>query len=376
MNKKLHILFLCGWYPSRILPTNGDFIQRHAEAVFLKHSVTVIHIITDPFLKNKIEITEEKINGIPTHIAYVKATKNPISKIFLFIRAFTIVLKKTKNIDVVHLNEIFPFGILSLYLKWFKKIPFIISEHWTDYAYPFSKNIGFFHKTASKIIAKNASFVCPVSIDLQNSLLQFGLNANYTIVENVVNTAVFFPIENKNSIFTIVHISNMNDDQKNISGILNVVAKLHDQKIPIRVQMIGENASKYNSIKEIIGLESIEFIDHLPHHLLVKHLQKSNILVLFSNYENLPCVILESFACGIPVISTNVGGIKEYFPSNFGVLIDAKNEEKLLEEIKLFHQNKKEIASKKEMYSFINTNFSNPIICKKFSSLYYKSLKF
>ena len=167
----------------------------------------------------------------------------------------------------------------------------------------------------------------------------------------------------------------MNDDQKNISGILRVIAKLHHQKIPIQVKMIGENASKYNSIQEIVGLDSIEFIDHLPHHLLVEHLQKSSLMILFSNYENSPCVILESFACGIPVISTNVGGIKEYFPTNFGTLINAKDELNLEEEIKLYYQNKKTLSSKKEMHAYITTNFSNPVICEKFSALYYKSLK-
>ena len=80
MKKKLHILFLCGWYPSRVLPNNGDFIQRHAEAVSLKHTVTVIHIITDKNNKKDIDYTSEEINGIKTHIAYLKHRRNPFKK--------------------------------------------------------------------------------------------------------------------------------------------------------------------------------------------------------------------------------------------------------------------------------------------------------
>ncbi len=376
LNKKLHILFLCGWYPSRILPTNGDFIQRHAEAVFLQHSVSVIHIITDPYLKKSIEIFTENIQGINTNIAYIKQTKNPIKKGYLFVKAFILLLKKTAPFDVVHLNEIFPFGIFSLYLKWFKKIPFIISEHWTDYKFPLSKKIGFLEKEISKIIVKNASFLCPVSFDLQKSLIDFGFKASYEIVENVVDTNKFYPTEIKNDVFTIVHISNMVDAQKNISGILRVIAKLYHQKIAFHFKMIGENATSFSSEVKKLGLEneSIDFINHIPHSLLISHLQKANLLVLFSNYENLPCVILESFACGIPVISTNVGGIKEHFPINFGSLINAKDEIKLEQEIKLFIENKKTLAPKKEMNEYITTNFSNSVICEKFSSLYYKSL--
>ena len=53
MHKKLHILFLSGWYPSRVSPSNGDFVQRHAEAVATVQNVTLIHVITDKNIKRK-----------------------------------------------------------------------------------------------------------------------------------------------------------------------------------------------------------------------------------------------------------------------------------------------------------------------------------
>ena len=62
LKKKLHILFLCGWYPSSVLPQNGDFIMRHAEAVSSKHKVSVLHIISKPGMtKTSVEI--EKYEG-------------------------------------------------------------------------------------------------------------------------------------------------------------------------------------------------------------------------------------------------------------------------------------------------------------------------
>lgn len=84
MSNKLHILFVCGWYPSKVSPTNGDFIQRHAEAVSLNHKVTVIHIITNKEAKKNIDYTTEKINGIETHIGYIKHCNNPFKKIFFY----------------------------------------------------------------------------------------------------------------------------------------------------------------------------------------------------------------------------------------------------------------------------------------------------
>lgn len=376
MSKKLNVLFLCGWYPSRVLPTNGDFIQRHAEAVLLKHNVTVLHIISDEKNTQDIEISTNNINGIETHIAYLKAVKNPFKKIYLFIKAFKLLIKKVGFFDVVHLNELFPFGIFSLYLKWFQKKPFIISEHWTDYKHPLSNKISFIQKTISKIIAKNASFICPVTKDLENSMIQFGLKGNYKTIENVVNTDCFQPIETKNNVFSIVHISNMNDAHKNISGLLRVIANLQDKIGDFHFKMIGDNADKYKNLSKELGIksENIEFINQIPHALVIQHLQEANLFVLFSNFENLPCVILESFACGTPVISTDVGGIKEHFPNNFGKLIPSKDEQQLEAAIINFYKKEHNISLKKEMHSYIKSNFSDAVIAHKFSNLYYKSL--
>ena len=56
----------------------------------------------------------------------------------------------------------------------------------------------------------------------------------------------------------------------------------------------------------------------------------SDFLLLFSNFENLPCVIVEAFACGLPVLATRVGGIAEIVDDTRGVLVDAGDEEALL----------------------------------------------
>ncbi|MFT4801872.1 MAG: hypothetical protein ACI93N_001647, partial [Flavobacteriaceae bacterium] len=199
MNNKLHILFLCGWYPSRVLPTNGDFIERHALAISLKHQITVIHIITDKSVSNNLEIISTKEKQITTHIAYLKKTKNPIKKIYLYAKAFLRILRKIKNLDVVHLNEVYPFGIFSLYLKWFKNKQYIISEHHTAYHKPQAEKLTFTHKFISKIITKNATFICPVSNDLRDAMRALNLKGNYFRVPNVVNTDLFFPKENTNN---------------------------------------------------------------------------------------------------------------------------------------------------------------------------------
>ena len=344
-------------------------------AISLKHQVTVIHIITDESVSNNLEIISTKAKQITTHIAYLKKTKNPIKKTYLYAKAFLRILRKIKNLDVVHLNEVYPFGIFSLYLKWFKNKQYIISEHHTAYHKPQAEKLTFTHKFISKIITKNATFICPVSNDLRDAMRALNLKGNYFRVPNVVNTDLFFPKENTNNTFIITHISNMLNAHKNVEGFLNVVKKLDSKITNFKIKLIGADAEKYKVFAEkmSINLQKIEFINQIPHKEVVAHLQKSDVFVLFSNYENLPCVILESFACGVPVIATNVGGISEFFPKEFGSLIPPKDENALLNNILKIHRNFN--PDKKAMHTYVVENFSENKILKKFEKLYIKSLK-
>lgn len=374
MKEKLHILFLCGWYPSKVLPTNGDFIERHAEAVSILHKVSVLHIISDKNLIEKTQLEKKTINGIDTYIGYIKHTQNPIFKFIRFWKIYTSILKTIGNFDVVHLNILYPFGLFALHLKWFKKKPFIISEHWTRYIKPNSNKIGFVERNLSKIICKRSSFICPVSNHLSRSMIDIGLNGNFTVVPNVVDTTIFVPKKNHKSTFNIIHISSMQNKHKNIFGMLEVAKKLENEIENFNWKFIGGNSTEIKNKIDSLNFkkQSVEFIKHLPHQKLITYLQDANVFVLFSNYENLPCVILEAFSCGIPVISTNVGGISEFFPKEFGNLIEVNNQNQLLEKLKEYKINFN--FNKKIMHNYAVDNFSKEKIALIFSNLYLKSL--
>ena len=373
LKKKLHILFLCGWYPSSVLPQNGDFIMRHAEAVSSKHKVSVLHIISKPGVtKTSIEI--EKSSNLNTYIAYIKPTKNPILKLFRFWFAYRKLLKKIGSFDLVHLNKLYPFGVFALHLKTIKNIPYLISEHWTGYHLKEQKYLPWFEKVLSKKITKNASFVCPVSNDLKKSMHKSGLKGNYEIIPNVVDTHLFKPVKKTTEKFTITHISNLQDKHKNISGMLRVAKQLESSIPSFQWNFIGGKKDPYNGLIDELNFKKsqLNFIDQLSHEQIPKQLTESDVFVLFSNYENLPCVILEAFACGIPVISTDVGGIQEFFPSDFGFLIEKNNEDQLLQKVIEIYN--KPISISKKMHQFANDNFSSEKICESFSELYLKAL--
>ncbi len=50
-------------------------------------------------------------------------------------------------------------------------------------------------------------------------------------------------------------------------------------------------------------------------------MRQADIFVLPSLWENLPCVLIEAMACGLPIVSTLTGGIPEMIHEGMGILI-------------------------------------------------------
>ncbi len=373
MKKKLHILFLSGSYPSRICLFNGDHVQKHAEAVTTKHQVTAIHVISDKNLKKSIEFTESIINNVKTIIYYIPITK---FKFYYFLKAYKASFKNIDAFDMVHLNVTYPKGLIALYLKWLKKKKYIISEHWTGYQYPRNKSIGFIEKLLTKLIIKNASFICPVSENLQNEMITFGLKGNYIPVPNVVDTTTFFPIKKEISLYTIVHISSLKNVQKNITGILNAIKLLSNERTDFVFKIIGNGDPQ--QVQHIINKlqipkKNIQLKGEKSPQEIARILQESNLYISFSNYETFGIVMTESIACGTPVISTNTGILTELNASEFSTIIPINDQILLLQTI-LKYMNSNKIYNTKKMHHLIESNFSINSICNKFSELYFKTL--
>ncbi len=367
--KKLHILFLNSWYPSLVLPQNGDFIQRHAEAVALKHQITVIHVVTDPTV-SKTEITDHQINEVRTLIAYVRPKGLGFLKLLQFAQTYFTLLEMVEPFDLIHVNRIYPAGLIGLFIKYKYKKPLLLSEHFTGYLDERAGDLSKMEKKLTAFICSSADHITTVSENLNRSMQQLGFKNTYSVVPNVVDTALFKPLGKKSELFHILHISNMLDQHKNVSGILRVIKRLEMEKVKFRFIMVGEGSAQYEPLIRELGIhkESIVLKEQIPHNEIPAYLQAADLFVLFSNYENLPCVILEAFSCGVPVISTDTGGIAEFFPEYFGRLIPVKDEEALFYAI--LDQMKGPAPDPIKLHNYAIANFDKMVIAERFSSIY------
>src|SRR6218665_1142204 len=299
--KKLNILFISGWYPNRVLPTLGNFVQKHAEAVALHSNVIALSVCSDASCKQPFEITESTINNVYTINVYYKKVQHRIpgiaqvQKMMRMFRGYKkgleIVHKKFTKIDLVHHNILYPSGMIARYLKQRQNIRYIVTEHSTAYLSAKNIRIGWSEKIRTQKIARSAAFVTPVSKDLQNAMQRLGFSGNYKVVYNVVDTNVFHPQQNKVSSDKIkfLHISTLDDAHKNISGMLRAAAALAQQRSDVEFHFIGDGdtAPHIQTAKALNIYNTVTFFGGTKTTAEVADLMRaSDRFLLFSNYEN------------------------------------------------------------------------------------------
>jgi len=102
---------------------------------------------------------------------------------------------------------------------------------------------------------------------------------------------------------------------------------------------------------------------------LAKLMQQADFQVMFSRYENFPVVIPESFACGVPFISTDVGGIAEYIHEEQGLLVKSEDENALLAAIEDMIDHRDRYDSRSIRQYAVN-HFSNEVIGSQIAAVY------
>ncbi len=320
-----NVIFLARWYPHRYDPMFGLFVKRHAEAAAMFNKITVIYAQPVENLEKKFE-TETTENGNLKEIRiYFRKTDNKIISITRFFKAVGKGLKLAPKPDLIHVHILTRLGVTALIYNIFHKIPYIITEHWSRYL-PGNDFGGFIHRKITAMVVKRAKTVTTVTQNLATAMKNRGLkNDSYIVLPNVVDTNLFRPVEKTtDDIVRFTNISCFEDKSKNISGLLEAVAILKGEGRKFLCTLIGDGMD-FEAMRQKshdLGLDDmVIFTGMLEGEELAKTLANQDFLVVSSNYENLPVVILEALSCGLPVVSTDVGGIREVISGENGILV-------------------------------------------------------
>jgi L-malate glycosyltransferase len=386
MQKRLNILFLSSWYPCKNDPYNGNFVARHAVAVANYANVYVIHACSEEDIKT-VEINEFEDKGVNTIIIYYPKIKcnipiiSQIKKYYvlrkLYLKAFIDLINKIGNVHLVHHNVIFPIASIAGYFYKIFKIPFVITEHWTGYLPANSKKLPLLTLKLSRTLSKQAAFILPVSNNLGKSMQKLGIKGNYKVVPNVVDSNLFSLKEPVHSPIRFIHVSTLKDNHKNVSGILRAIKALSLKRTDFNVLIVGDGdikphikyAEELNLQENIVQIEGAKPIEEIANLM-----SQSDVFLLFSNYENSPCVISEALCTGLSVISSDVGGINEMIDDSNGILIKPGNEKTLCNKMSYIIDNFMKYDSKKIRDNAVK-KYSYEKIGKQFIDIYQEVIK-
>ncbi|MBT8309153.1 MAG: glycosyltransferase, partial [Flavobacteriaceae bacterium] len=217
-----------------------------------------------------------------------------------------------ENPDVIHAH----FGNNGMEAAYLKSIglPFklITTFHGFDIRKGISEDNSYYD-----LLIDQADSILSISKYNRQNLMNFGFKHDQILdLNNGIDIEFFKPSDKKdNSLDTIqiISVGRLTDEKAfdlAIKSIKNILKEFTEQEIHLTI--IGEGP-EYAELKGLI--DSL----HLKNNITLagkksstevrNMLQKSDFFLLSSKAESLPTVILEAQACGLPIVSSNVGSI-------------------------------------------------------------------
>jgi len=387
------VLWLASWYPNETDPFSGDFIKRQAEAVSIYQPLNVLWVgkYAPKYFSEKTErlFVESGTPNLKEYILFYPASGNAKS-IFSKIKSFLNYFNKNRDFikqlrekdelpDIVHVQVAMKAGLIALYMKWKYKIPYILTEHWSGYFSNAKDSLfkkPFLTRFLTRMILKNATLVLPVSASLGKQISQFWAHVPFKKIPNVVDTRFFYPPEVKTThTFRFIHISSLLYP-KNPEGIINAFIHMLYLRFDVELVLVGPLNSSVNKLltAEVLSTERIRTTGEISYEEVGKEMRNADALIMFSYYENMPCVILEALCTGIPVIASDVGGIREVVNPENGILVEAGKEVRLFEAMKEMISNY-ELYEKDLISQHAKEQFSYQTIGKTIQQVYDDVLK-
>ena len=320
----------------------GLFVKQHAVAAAMRTKVGVVFPVGEDREEGPVyEPVFSEEEGVQTQRVYFKRSSVPFVNGWRYLRAavlgYRALVHRMGTPQVNHIHVLTRAGLLPFWKKITQGIPYVITEHWSRYQ-PRNKGMytGTVRKWLTKKIVRNASVVTVVSQNLAQAMQGHGLrHPDYHIIHNVADSHTFRPADQKAEPKKIIHISCFEERSKNLSGIVRAIKKLSTQRTDFVLEMVGDGIDKpaTEQLAEQLGIKNrfVFFPGLQEGEALAKRLRESQFLLIFSHYENMPVVMNEAFMSGVPVLSSDVGGIREMLTEDKGILVPVGDEEMLLQ---------------------------------------------
>jgi glycosyltransferase involved in cell wall biosynthesis len=168
-------------------------------------------------------------------------------------------------------------------------------------------------------------------------MVRLGTTANkVTVIPNGVDVEKFHPVSQAEArkalnlphgkmILGVGHLIHRKGFDRLIVAFKNACVEQRAESVHLCIIGEGPLRNELEGLSASLGLENrIHFVGNVAHHNLALWYSAADVFCLFTRQEGCPNVVLESLACGTPVVATPVGEIPYLIPNEeIGFLTDS-----------------------------------------------------
>ncbi|HEB52066.1 MAG TPA: N-acetyl-alpha-D-glucosaminyl L-malate synthase BshA [bacterium] len=186
------------------------------------------------------------------------------------------------------------------------------------------------HGTDITVVGNDRSYMRPTrfALDQSDALtavsryladethLMFGVKQNVEVIYNFVDTERFRPSDSppwhrrSDEERLLVHVSNFRP-VKRVGDVVRAFAAIQ-REIPARLLLLGDGPDREHALAVASDLGCSHRVEHLGmRDNLPEVLPQADLFLSASQTESFGLSILEAMSCGVPCISTDVGGVAE-----------------------------------------------------------------
>jgi glycosyltransferase involved in cell wall biosynthesis len=273
---------------------------------------------------------------------------------FYFINIFSFYkFIKKENIDIVSAKDPIAALIPTLLLK-FKLANFkLVIEHHGDFLnllinqrkLYLKKFTVFISKIISNFTYKNCDLIRGVHEE-QTLVLQKKFNKITSVFPAWVDYTTFYPKNSKTESNKVLFVGNIIPRK----GLLFLIKSFHifqkTSNVLYKFMIIGDtpNIKYFEECQNLISennIKNVKFYGSMNPDKIAEKMNESDLLVMASNFEGLPRVLIESGLCKLPSLATNIKGITNPFNSEGGTIVyESNNTDEFIKNLEIFFNNK------------------------------------
>ncbi|MBQ8797849.1 MAG: glycosyltransferase family 4 protein [Oscillospiraceae bacterium] len=175
--------------------------------------------------------------------------------------------------------------------------------------------------------------------------------------------------------FTLIHVGRQ-DENKNQAALIRCFARLHEKHPNTKLLLLGDGPLHEKLVAQVteLGLtDTVILTGNIPN--TEDYYAVSDLYVQCSHREAMPLSVLEAMAAGMPIVSTDVGGLSDVVQDN-GILVPDNNEDALYDAIeKIYEQSEEETAKMCAASGRIVENYSSKAMARAYENIYSEMCK-